>query len=795
MAEDDQKALERVLKNADLRSALEDLWVCILKDGEPLFEGRMDEEAFLQFVKSAGFVRKGLQAHDDIQQYTHRFQAVASEHSHLDFTAFVRAIFHAAMYCHNTTERIPALKVLLDRYGNRYARAVYEANEHDGITASPVLAEALRPDGPVSIELDQLFYQYRRVLTRLFNKYKGAHSHKQKDLPPEDVEAMQTTIEAEDMRELLKDLNLFPNAITLLDICRIVHFSVYETEPAFGSDNLELSGEGPDSVADLSKGTEAALHDATRLVEKSEADRILNALRMASDSTSDVYFVGPTPQLDRSQFVDALIRVAQHLYKDDKRLPTFLSRVQKLFRHIEPFYDKSFGSLLQSDLQLDRQGVPVLLQVCPTKGSCNAEFELELIGSNFDVGSDNGINVKLSDGGSEWVVKTQSTEANKVTIIVPCIQPTNTCVELLKDDGGLSYEVVRQIHLTVSASNDRLIYSANDPPLVLLLEKPTIRLTVPNDLVDRLSRSFHEHCKSEDGYNSIGMNREQWRQFKKAHKLEETLRHSATSAEEDPYFDELTSAAGLHQKSKDAPRELGWEAFVEVLIKIAAQECNLGAAGLLQWLRQMLQSARSVGGPHQHTTDSDEELRKAKAGIKLVQRGTTRTLDIYCGPVLCGTVQERPGLISSLRSQHKDRHKFLTYTQHDINTEARIRAHISTAESFDHLLSRLMLDCFELAASCDPTTRKPTGRCWTIHHGKQKIGALWDYKGQMSNLDWQPAQVESTNNPVTLAVYRPDSDLHYVNCYLCFSKSKDVSHMRSMLTSKGYLLQTLLYKL
>ena len=36
---EDQKALERVLKNTDLRSALEELWMSILKEGEPLFEG------------------------------------------------------------------------------------------------------------------------------------------------------------------------------------------------------------------------------------------------------------------------------------------------------------------------------------------------------------------------------------------------------------------------------------------------------------------------------------------------------------------------------------------------------------------------------------------------------------------------------------------------------------------------------------------------------------------------------------------------------------------------------------
>ena len=75
------------------------------------------------------------------------------------------------------------------------------------------------------------------------------------------------------------------------------------------------------------------------------------------------------------------------------------------------------------------------------------------------------------------------------------------------------------------------------------------------------------------------------------------------------------------------------------------------------------------------------------------QRGTTRTLDIYCGPVLCGTVHERPGLISSLRSQHKDRHKFLTYTQHDINTEARCAPTSDPSLTPDHNQQHFRVSC------------------------------------------------------------------------------------------------------
>eukprot|EP00997_Jenningsia_sp_PLL12_P004536 NODE_1920_length_1034_cov_115.665990_g1562_i0.p1 GENE.NODE_1920_length_1034_cov_115.665990_g1562_i0~~NODE_1920_length_1034_cov_115.665990_g1562_i0.p1 ORF type:complete len:298 (-),score=92.41 NODE_1920_length_1034_cov_115.665990_g1562_i0:139-990(-) len=283
------------------------------------------------------------------------------------------------------------------------------------------------------------------------------------------------------------------------------------------------------------------------------------------------------------------------------------------------------------------------------------------------------------------------------------------------------------------------------------------------------------------------MDKENWEVFKAAY---------LPGNESDPFFDELAEIqeSSHPSKGREARPTVSFEGFLRLVFLVLGKDLQHDPVTIMNELRQILQAhaKAAVKAP----SAEEEEMISFRALIKLIQRRTTRMLDIYCGPVLCGTVMERSGYITTFKpNQLTGKHRFLTYTQHDLNMETRIVDHLVMAESFDHLLHRLLSDGMDLAVSCDPRTRKPTGRCWKVAHGGDGIGALWDYTGQYSNLDWQPAQVESTNDAMTMTVYRNDDDIHYVSCFACFTKAKSISQMRQMLATKGYSLSTQLYKL
>ena len=521
------------------------------------------------------------------------------------------------------------------------------------------------------------------------------------------------------------------------------------------------------------------------VADKLADDQLAVALQTSLSTTTPVYFadVASTPMLDKDQFIEVIVRLAQFLYHKQKTLPTVTSRLEKLLREMETSYPKLFGGPMKSDLHVTERGIPVLEEVVPDRVVCTGDFEVQLKGRNFC--NIRGVYVQFSSGTESVVVKTRKIEEGCVTVQGARMRPSCVRAEIVHDGGVFRVEVFRVSRQVLAASNDRLHYTENNPPITLVFEDPFPQFTLPDDLAIKLSRLFSTVDRNTTGK----MNEETWLRFRAEHRLGTPAKDVQGGG--DSYFTEVATSP----QGDDAKKCVNFQGFLKIIIRIYAELPNADTQHIVQCLRQLVQVGKDKQGLDEQNANEEDELKQARALIKLIQRGTIRTLDIYCGPVICGTIQERPGQIIGFKADQKDKHKFLTYQQHDINTETRIRNHISMAESFDHLLNRLLLDGFELASSCDPKTRKPTGRCWTIHHGKEKIGALWDYEGQMSNLEWQPAQVESTNDNMTMTVYRSEDDIHYTMCYMCFIKTKDVSQLRTLLNAKGYSLQTLLYKL
>lgn len=122
--------------------------------------------------------------------------------------------------------------------------------------------------------------------------------------------------------------------------------------------------------------------------------------------------------------------------------------------------------------------------------------------------------------------------------------------------------------------------------------------------------------------------------------------------------------------------------------------------------------------------------------------------------------------------------------------------HIEVADSFDHLFSRLTSDHFDVAASADPATRKPTGRCWHVHGGRrmEKLGVMWDYGGHFANHHWQPQHLDANHESITMTVYREHTDVDYIICYMLYNRAKTIKDMRTQLSQRGYTLKTSLYK-
>eukprot|EP00668_Euglena_longa_P001283 GGOE01001517.1.p1 GENE.GGOE01001517.1~~GGOE01001517.1.p1 ORF type:complete len:778 (+),score=182.67 GGOE01001517.1:100-2433(+) len=757
---EDEVAAERVLRSHDTSVQLQDLWLCALQGGEAFFLGLMSSDMFAGLTEAMGLHRLGPIAEQDRRAFRQRFQAIAQA-GRVDFNRFVRILFHVAMYRHETPERVPALRVLLSQFGRPYVQRIQLENMHDGCNMSPQLEAILQPHGFSMVPLlDRLLFRYDAVFRQLFLRYKGKYDHqvKKATLPPEVLQSMDETIEVEDMRLLLHDFTLFPSEIKTLDICRLMSFAVFGEEPAF-SDEGHVRLESPTSAGpDVSLKTE---------------------LRRSTSTTAPVYFqdAAVTPRLDRKQFVDALFRVSQFLYHHEREYPTISSRLEKLLRDMEPIYATLFDEPMADVLLQNEPGVPSVSAIDPSVLKGSGPFAVEVTGCQFCPIRD--VFVRLSGQSDSTIVKAEyiSDTCMRATILpIPAVE---TRVDVAQEDGVFAVEVARVISLAVTASNDRVHFGGEEPPLTITMEEEATTFVLPDELASRLSAFFLDLDSQKNRTSRLPTER----------KLREALqRHQF----EVPEAVERDMEGHLQETEAVGPRlEMFLGKFIQSLLTRGQWAPTEVVERLVRMMEKQGTPGTSPGGP----TITDEELHAARAAIKLLQRGTFRSLDIYCGPVLCGTVQERPGLITAHAPvQSRPKHKFLTYVQHDANTEAQILSHISMADTFDHLLNRLLRAGFELAASCNPSTRKPIGRCWTIHTPSEKIGALWDYAGQMSNLDWQPAEIESLNEAITMTIYRPEDDVHFVLGFLCYYKAKDVNQLRTNLQGRGYQIQTELYK-
>jgi hypothetical protein len=193
------------------------------------------------------------------------------------------------------------------------------------------------------------------------------------------------------------------------------------------------------------------------------------------------------------------------------------------------------------------------------------------------------------------------------------------------------------------------------------------------------------------------------------------------------------------------------------------------------------------------------EAALARRSIAMVERRSNVALDVFMGPVLVGQVTSHPGHVKSACTGndvvHRKRHPWITYEHLDLNTEKCVLHHLSESLSFSHFLRRLRAEGFDFGSLHPrPMTRRPAGRCWAVVCEGEEVGALWDYEGNFSCMEWQPAEREMFCKHATMMLYEEESSVHFIVCYLQFAKSKSVQHLREMLEGKGFIVRTKLYR-
>eukprot|EP00667_Euglena_gracilis_P005251 EG_transcript_5278 len=653
----DEAAAERVLRSHDTGLQLQDLWLCALQGGEAFFLGRMSADTFEGLLEAMGLPRLGLIAEQDRSAFRVRFQTIAQA-DRVDFNNFVYILFHVAMYRHETTERIPALKVLLSQFGRPYVQRVQLANMHDGCSASPQLEAILQPDGFSMVPLlDRLLYRYSAVFGHLFHRYRGRFDHrptKEGHLPPDVLDTMKETVEVEDMRLLLHDFTIFPSEIKTLDICRLMSFAAFGEEPNFSNEDQPRQ-------------------DTPATVESTGDGALKTELRRSTSTATPVFFrdAAATPRLGPRQFVDALFRVSQFLYHHEREYPTITSRLEKMLRDMEPIYATLFEEPMADILLQTEPGIPSVSSVSPEVLQGPGPYSVEVAGSGFSPVRD--VFVKLCAPGIETIVKAEFASDTCIRATIPYIPPTERRVDVAQEDGVFAVAVARAVRLAVTASNDRIRFGGDQPPAAVSIEDGASTFALPDELAARLSAFFLDLNHHKHRGSKVPVER----------KLREALRRH-----------HLRLPPAVETDLETYLRETGdtgstVEACLGKLIQSLMDNCQWTPTEVVERMEHILEKHESPGAGPSDPTITEEELQAARAAIKLLQRGTFRALDIYCGPVLCGTVQERAGLITTHAPvQSRPKHKFLTYIQHDVNTEAQILSHISMADTFDHLLNR-----------------------------------------------------------------------------------------------------------
>jgi hypothetical protein len=483
------------------------------------------------------------------------------------------------------------------------------------------------------------------------------------------------------------------------------------------------------------------------------------------------------------------------------RVETFLATLQ------EP-YHKMFAVTMQEDqFDLSTIGNPIVKSCTPPQGPHDGGIEIFINGFKFDrrLG---GVYCRF---GKAFVKATDVTN-NRITVRPPPRIETG----ILKPDIGIEFEqgenhmtfivnVFNKIDIDVFVTN-----RMNEPKNMSTTCAPfSYKDAMPSfilgpEIINEMEPLFSTYCKIDDPYNTGLMTLEKWKTYKGDMAGIEALGVQLEEPkEEQDDSDERESGDIDFYKFAQSERggfKLNFQQFLmaNVFIILTKMEEKHPVEFLIRFLQfkdEMRLGTKTVASEN---IQSEEALLWQE--INSVLKRPHRIFDIYSGPVLVGRAEEKAGpVLSTANKILMPKHKFMQYRQYDANTESTVLKHISVAETFSHFIRRCIQYGFDVAASHqDPSTRTPVGRCWHIYNNaREKIGVLWDYPGQYSNLDWHPRSGELEHKKILLTIYDGNGTSlksDFLSGYQIFNEADSIGKARDLIEKNGYRLRTVLYK-
>lgn len=788
-AADDRDA-EAALQDVALKEQIESAWYCMLHNGEHLRKQRCDAARYRAFVERSGFSTSDRHMNIALRN----FGMQAGDDDFLTLPGFVKTLLHlAADRFQLPHDRLAALKSFVEAYVVPFTLMHRSANAHDG--TGPDDALLCIP------EIDRLLYVYDSVFERMFVRYRDVDHHQTRELTLDQVKILDQFLEVEEVKELLKDFGIFPKMVSFVELSRACQWT------CFGRIVIDPTKQGAARTSNI---------EAPR---KESGQVGLNLATDAENPAVNALFVPQLPQeyqanevlLDKPRFMTCIIRLAQMIYnKPDyaKSLPSVVSRVEELLLFMSSTYEKMFSKTMESDCDFSEKGVPLLNNVSassalsPDTGSMQGGFEIVVNGSNFC--EKRGVFVRFGSSG-RVVVRAKQIQKKRVTVDAPQMSPEDVEIDVDFQHGEYHLHLQKIVKVAVECSNNRWQYSETDPTQYFTFRDKPTQWTIGVELSTKLMKLFGAVCSMGDTKKqSKRMNREKWRTFKTMAHLSEAIRHtrdisatsgSSTDEDNDLFFLEV---AEYHTDGENE-LSLAFKGFLRVVARTLYE-----MHGETEWFERISEAAALQLTTQRHVVEAgpvveQNEMVLARRAISMVERRSILELDVFMGPVLCGVLRSRPGdVLSSYSGRavvHLRGHGFLSYDHMEINTEVCVLRHLQLSQSLPHFLQRLRKDGFDFAAHHPkPNTRKPAGRCWTVHLSDVCVGALWDYEGNFSCMEWQPADKELFHAKMTMTMYEEERSPNFVACYLHFSKAKDVQQLRSILEAKGFALKTKLYR-
>eukprot|EP00755_Sulcionema_specki_P030975 Sspe_Gene.95627::Locus_67905_Transcript_1_1_Confidence_1.000_Length_1909::g.95627::m.95627 len=527
----DQKAMEVMLKDEELKDQLERLWFCALDHGDYLLHNRMDMKLLRAFAKQTGLVTDPKvdrrKAEQDATCIMTTANIVMNQDEYLDMGRFVRALCHIAFYKYPALDNLhtEAITLLMKDKMLPWMEQMRARNQNDGMQPGDELFHPL--------DVDRLLYIYDTPLTRMFDRYRSLDQHVSRALSFEQMKMLDEVVELTELRDFCKDFGLFPKIVSYVEISKLAQLSCFGrvvVDPSKQSSTTDGVPDGKNSKRKSGmlsrRGSLANLLDETAVQpEEFMGQNTDIGLGVEKITDEDVLEV----MLDKTMFMDVIMRLAQLIYtrteSDRKELPSIASRIEALMRFFAPYYSKIFGREMHDECDWVPKGLPVLkssgenVACSPSKGPASGGYDIAIDGHNFC--TKRGVYVRFHDPTGRVrqtiVLKAHTTRPKRVVVTAPAVDPIDIYINVKYDlhNRVWAVEISRVALMVVECSNDRHNYTSTEPLQHFAFTDDFPTWYLEEEMTSKLQKLFIHTVSYKDRRNTRYMTRDKWRQFKK----------------------------------------------------------------------------------------------------------------------------------------------------------------------------------------------------------------------------------------------------------------------------------------